>query len=248
MKINELIKNPEVTRLEKVKKLAVNNEKSQEIWTEVKPEDSGVKYTFWVSMQKKYPYLVVNPLPGDWFLIDENCEVFDYGTTTRFPEIDEWIETHGDMVDGLLNGTLNQYRFYLNLESKILTEMANVPPEITGLPMVIYCSNNQHSSDVRIKVKEPQSSNYTTSIAVRSNKIEGKDLNTKVLEMIRKWIVLNYDIILDLWNGKINNTKEFLLKVRDVSGFDPQKNNDWDSHLKIVSEKSKLDRKNKKPK
>lgn len=102
-------------------------------------------------------------------------------------------------------------------------EMANLKPEETGLPVIVYVSdkgNSQHGP--RIKVQNDYSSKVTNdwfSITIETNakvpnsqshiKIKVKD---KDLVKVKQWISLNKDLLLKYWNGAITTTtfiKEF---------------------------------------
>ena len=106
--------------------------------------------------------------------------------------------------------------------------MANLRPKSTGLPndIVIYVSDEQHSTGPRIKVsnlrgrpakKEDKLNNFSVSIEDVPKVVAGTPLNfsTKEMEAISKFIVKNKKCLLDLWNGDIDSV-EFALELQKI--------------------------------
>jgi hypothetical protein len=85
-------------------------------------------------------------------------------------------------------------------------EMANISKSKTNLSVNIYISEKNSSHGPRIKLSK-EGHNFICSITISDNptiigncKIKQKELN-KIIE----WIKINKDILLDLWNMKIDH-------------------------------------------
>jgi len=90
--------------------------------------------------------------------------------------------------------------------------MANLFPEDTGLPMVVWISEKGGARhDARVKVARSHGSKArpddTVSVSVREPPIvvAGEGLAAADLKLVQAWIELNRPIILDHWSGKISS-------------------------------------------
>ena len=102
-------------------------------------------------------------------------------------------------------------------------DMANLPPDFTGLPMVVWVSERGRSRhDVRVKVsliRGPRARpDRMTSVSVRPNieVVAGPPLSADDLVLVRRWIELNRDTILDYWSGRIY-TNELIARLQPIS-------------------------------
>ena len=167
-------------------------ETGQMIWTEVQPSMSGFAFTFWVSYEPDYPYLIIDPVPGGRIIPTDKCQAFHYWKKTPYTEIDTWMKKNKKSVIDLLRQKIDNVDFYKQVNNRLiesLLEMANLMPARTGLNYPIYCSKKEHSADIRIKVAvEKRMPGKTVSIAVRDNKVLGTGLSPKEIELVRKWI------------------------------------------------------------
>ena len=91
-----------------------------------------------------------------------------------------------------------------------LFEMANLFPDTTGLPMTIWISpRGRAQHDARIKVSMVHgprmdiSNTAVMGIRPVPRLIEGS-LATSDRDMVEKWILANYDALIDLWEGRID--------------------------------------------
>lgn len=87
--------------------------------------------------------------------------------------------------------------------------MANVLPEDSGLPFVVWVFPKQASHDVRVKVSSgPTPQTFVASVSVRPDVsvVAGK-LSNRDLALVREWIELNKEIIIDHWEGKMPSSK-----------------------------------------
>lgn len=105
------------------------------------------------------------------------------------------------------------------LDEEDFFDMANLPPELTGLPMVVWVSQRGRSRhDVRVKVSlvhgRRMSVDQTTSVSVRPGVavVAGPPLATDDLEAVTRWIDRNRETILDFWQERIF-TNELLARL-----------------------------------
>lgn len=100
-------------------------------------------------------------------------------------------------------------------------EMANVRPERTGLPFIVYISekgNSRHASRVKVsKSARPTSFDASVSIEPDVNVVAG-DLPASDLALLRQWINLNKDTLLGYWNGDIAYTEDALAALKPIAG------------------------------
>jgi hypothetical protein len=88
--------------------------------------------------------------------------------------------------------------------------MANLSPSLTGLPMVVWISERGGARhDARIKVSlvhgrraHPHQS-ASVSLRPEMKVVAGPTLDARDLELVRKWIELNREVLLAYWNGDL---------------------------------------------
>ena len=101
--------------------------------------------------------------------------------------------------------------------------MANLPPRLTGLPMVVWLlERGRARHDARIKVSRTHGIRIdptnTVTVAVRpAPRLATGDLSRADLRVVAEWIELNRDVILDYWHGRIF-TDELLQRIKSISG------------------------------
>jgi hypothetical protein len=103
------------------------------------------------------------------------------------------------------------------IEDEGLFEMANVRPEISGLPFIVWISEKgQARHDVRVKVSPgPRAREFVASVTVRPDvEVVAGTLSGRDLELVRAWIELNRDVIVKFWEGEILYTDEALAALR----------------------------------
>ena len=99
--------------------------------------------------------------------------------------------------------------------------MANLPPRLTGLPMVIWLSERGRARhDARIKVSRTHGIRIdptnTVTVTVRpASRLATGDLSRADLLQVERWIELNRDVILDYWHGRIF-TDELLQRIKTI--------------------------------
>ncbi len=106
-----------------------------------------------------------------------------------------------------------------------LFEMANARQNETGLPVIIFVSQEEPGHIPRIKVqadygtKVNQGNWFSMSIEdeplILANARNAEKLSSKDLHAICRFIFINKKLLLDLWNEEITH-KEFLTQMQPV--------------------------------
>jgi hypothetical protein len=106
------------------------------------------------------------------------------------------------------------------IAGQALFEMANLRPERTGLPFVVFISQRggvRH--DVRVKLARGAKVHPSDMITVAARPtpriIRGR-LNPQEFDLVRQWIELNIDLLVDYWNGDIEYTEDALDAIKPV--------------------------------
>jgi hypothetical protein len=107
-------------------------------------------------------------------------------------------------------------------ESEGLFEMANLSPKRTGLPFVVWISPKAGAPrDVRVKVSKGPKVNPAEliSVAIRPDVhvVGGGDMSAHDLALLRKWLVLNQDVIIKYWDGEIEYTEDAIAALKPVA-------------------------------
>ncbi|HEU0156259.1 MAG TPA: hypothetical protein VFQ82_09325 [Stellaceae bacterium] len=105
-------------------------------------------------------------------------------------------------------------------------EMANLRPERTGLPFVVFISQRGGARhDVRIKLARSarvRAADMLT-VAVRPvPRIVRGHMNSREFDLVREWVDLNRDVLIDYWNGVIEYTEDALNAIRPLGGSEPR--------------------------
>ena len=110
-------------------------------------------------------------------------------------------------------------------EGQALFEMANLRPERTGLPFVVFISQKGGARhDVRVKVahgaRVRSSDMVTVAIRPSVRVVRGK-LDPSDLAQLSRWIDLNRETLIKYWDGVIEYTEDALTALRPVSADFP---------------------------
>jgi len=100
-----------------------------------------------------------------------------------------------------------------------LFEMANVRPEFSGLPFIVWISERGNARhDVRVKVSPgPRVREFVASVSVRPTvEVVAGELDAKDFDLVARWIDLNRDVIVKFWDGDILYTDEALAALRKL--------------------------------
>ncbi len=95
-----------------------------------------------------------------------------------------------------------------------LFEMANLRPERTGLPFVVFiCQKGGARHDVRIKLarapKVRSSEMITVAVRPAPRVIRGR-ITAREFEPVRQWLELNRDVLVAYWDGDIAYTEDVI--------------------------------------
>jgi hypothetical protein len=104
-----------------------------------------------------------------------------------------------------------------------LFEMANLSPSLTGLPMVVWISERggpRHDARVKVSLVHGRRArpDHTASVSIRPDVrvVAGPALDTRDLELVRRWVELNRDALLAYWEGDLL-TDEVIAKLKPVA-------------------------------
>jgi hypothetical protein len=105
-------------------------------------------------------------------------------------------------------------------EGQASYEMANLRPERTGLPFVVFISQRGGARhDVRVKVapgaKVRPSEMVTVAIRPNVRVVRGA-MEPRDLALLTRWIELNRNTLLDYWNGDIEYTEDAIAAIVPV--------------------------------
>jgi hypothetical protein len=105
-------------------------------------------------------------------------------------------------------------------QGQALFEMANLRPERTGLPFVVFVSQRGGARhDVRVKVarsaKVRPAEMITVAVRPSVRVIRGR-LDPDDLARLAAWIDLNRDVLVAYWNGDIEYTEDALAALRPL--------------------------------
>jgi len=105
-------------------------------------------------------------------------------------------------------------------EGRALFEMANLRPERTGLPFVVFISQKGGARhDVRVKIARGAKvrASEMITVAVRPNvRVMRGALDPDDLARLAEWIELNRDVLVDYWNGNIEYTEDALSALKPL--------------------------------
>jgi hypothetical protein len=99
-------------------------------------------------------------------------------------------------------------------------DMANLRPERTGLPFVVFISQRGGARhDVRVKLsRAPRvrpSEMITVAVRPVPRIVQGR-MSGPEFDLVRQWIELNEPVLVDYWNGVIEYTEDVLAALRPV--------------------------------
>jgi hypothetical protein len=100
-----------------------------------------------------------------------------------------------------------------------LFEMANVYPEDTGLPFVVWISpKGRARHDARVKIaRTEKATDFIASLSIRPDvRIVAGDLPPGDFDLARRWIELNRPALLDYWDGATVQTKHVLAALKPI--------------------------------
>jgi hypothetical protein len=102
-----------------------------------------------------------------------------------------------------------------------LFEMANLRPERTGLPFVVFISQKGGARhDVRIKLargaKVGPSEMITVAVRPVPRVIRGS-ISRLEFELVSRWLDLNRDVLVAYWDGAIEYTEDVMGALKPIA-------------------------------
>jgi hypothetical protein len=99
-------------------------------------------------------------------------------------------------------------------------DIANLRPERTGLPFVVFISQRGGARhDVRIKLARTARvrPSEMLTIAVRHvpRRVRGS-MSAAEFDLVSRWIELNRDVLIDYWNGDIEYTEDAIAALKPI--------------------------------
>jgi hypothetical protein len=107
---------------------------------------------------------------------------------------------------------------------EFIFEMSNLSPKETGLDFVVFVSPKMGQHDVRIKVTlPPWGKNPEGIYTIRPFEcVSGDDwLSTKQRNALLNWVNLNYNVIIDFWDGNIVYDDDLRTKIVNLKNKPP---------------------------
>ena len=105
-------------------------------------------------------------------------------------------------------------------EGQALFDMANLRPERTGLPFVVFISQRGGARhDVRVKVAPGPRvrPSEMVPVAVRpAVRVVRGTLDPADLALLRRWIDLNQDVLVKYWDGVIEYTEDAIAALQPI--------------------------------
>jgi len=104
------------------------------------------------------------------------------------------------------------------LQDEDMFLMTNVYPEDTGLPFVVYISEQQGAHDVRVRIGSGvRAQPFVATVSVRPQiEVLGGELSNRDLELVRRWIELNRDTIIAHWEGRLPSSRHVLNALKPL--------------------------------
>lgn len=117
--------------------------------------------------------------------------------------------------------TKREYKSFFKKEQEILFEMSNLIKSDTGLNYKIWIQvktgKEKHWARIKVEVNSELipisiSDNPEIMIKAKQDIIDSKNLN-----QIKKWIIINKDLLLEYWNSKGDlGLKEFFKRMKKI--------------------------------
>ena len=100
--------------------------------------------------------------------------------------------------------------------------MANLRPEKTGLPFIVFISQKndaRHAARVKVSPAPKVMTSLMGSYAVAPFGYKaGERLDSEQERLLATWISLNHDILQDYWDGTIEYTEDAIAQIKNIAG------------------------------
>jgi hypothetical protein len=101
-------------------------------------------------------------------------------------------------------------------------DMANLRPQRTGLPFVVFISQKGGARhDVRVTLartaKVRPSEMITVAVRPPPRVFRG-EISARELDLVKEWIELNREVLIDYWDGVVEYTEDALDAIRPIAG------------------------------
>jgi hypothetical protein len=100
-------------------------------------------------------------------------------------------------------------------------DMANLRPDRTGLPYVVFISQKGFiRHDVRIKLARAakvRPSEMPTGRCPSVSSAHPRRMNREEFDLVKRWIELNRNVLIDYWNGDIEYTEDALAAITPLN-------------------------------
>ena len=105
-----------------------------------------------------------------------------------------------------------------------LFDMANLRPERTGLPFVVFISQRGGARhDVRVKIapgaRVRASEMVTVALRPSVRVLRGR-LDQADLGLLTRWVELNRDVLVKYWDGDIEYTEDAIAALRSIDSVE----------------------------
>ena len=105
-------------------------------------------------------------------------------------------------------------------DADLLFDGANLNPEKTGLPFVVWISPRGNADhDVEIKVSPGQCAlvSEMTTVAIRPGvRVIDGFLGPGDLKLLRRWVDMNRNVMIRFWDGDIADMDDVLDQLRSI--------------------------------
>jgi hypothetical protein len=106
-------------------------------------------------------------------------------------------------------------------EGEGLFELANLPPQRTGLPFVVWISPKAGAPhDVLVKLSQGPAVHPADliSVALRPDVhvVAGGNMSGQDLALLRQWVEVNQDAIIKYWDGEIEYTEDAIAALKPI--------------------------------
>jgi hypothetical protein len=106
-------------------------------------------------------------------------------------------------------------------DEDLLFLMASLSPRITGLPFAVWISpsgNGKHAARVKASFRPQMVPSEMASVTVHPpiTEIGPMKLTGQQFKLLSRWIELNRDVIIKLWNGEIEYFDEAIAALKPI--------------------------------